>query len=256
VRSGRTTARLKTGARHLAHAYRRAGELYYGEDLATQRRLVREGRVTFGTATYGVSKIHTFTHDTTCLRVGNYSSVGCTILLGGEHAHDMVTTYPHRIMWGMEGAGEDGFPTKTGDTLIGSDAWVTYGATLLSGVHVGDGVIVANGAVVTKDVPPFAVVGGCPAKVLRYRFSDEQIAALLDIRWWDWPEEEVRAAVPYLASRDIDEFIHYARTRQAHLTVPVDGMALPVRPERGSSRERRLNGHGGPAAARVSNRAF
>ncbi len=207
-----------------------------------QRRLVRQGRVTFGTATYGISMIHTFTHDATCLRVGNYSSVGCTILLGGEHAHDMVTTYPHRILWGMEGAGEDGFPTRTGDTLIGSDVWSAYGATLLSGVHVGDGAIVANGAVVTKDVPPYAIVGGCPAKVLRFRFSDEQVEALLDIRWWDWSEDEVRAAVPHLASRDVDAFIDYARERLPRITVDTDRIAVPVRPEPQSSRARWLNG--------------
>jgi acetyltransferase-like isoleucine patch superfamily enzyme len=229
---------LKKGARLLGYTYRRAGELYLGRDEAVQRRLLREGRVIMGTESYGVATIYTFTHDATCLRIGNYSSIGCTILLGGEHAHDMVTTYPHRILWGMEGAGDDGFPAKTGDTLIGSDVWAAYGATLLSGVHVGDGAIVANGAVVTKDVPPFAVMGGCPARVLRYRFSDEQIDALLHIRWWDWPKDEVRAAVPYLASRDISEFIRYARDRQPHLEADPAHAATPVRPEPESTRER------------------
>jgi acetyltransferase-like isoleucine patch superfamily enzyme len=234
----RATTYVQKGASLAAYTYRRAGELYFGRDESVQRRLQRQGRVVLGTESYGISKIYTFTHDSTCLRVGNYSSVGCTILLGGEHAHDRITTYPHRILWGMEGAGEDGFPTTTGDTLVGSDVWATYGATLLSGVHVGDGAIVANGAVVTKDVPPFAVVGGCPAKVIRYRFSDEAIQALLDIRWWDWPRDEVRAAVPYLASRDIAAFIDYARTRLPCISVDTTKMATPVRPERGSTRER------------------
>ena len=232
------TTYLKKGAGLAAYTYRRAGELYFGRDESVQRRLQRQGRVVLGTESYGISSIYTFTHDSTRLHIGNYSSVGCTILLGGEHAHDMVTTYPHRILWGMEGAGEDGFPTKTGDTLVGSDVWAAYGATLLSGVHVGDGAIVANGALVTKDVPPFAVVGGCPAKVIRYRFSDEQIQALLDIRWWDWPPDEVRAAVPYLASRDIAAFIEYARTRMPGITVDATKAATPVRPGRASTRER------------------
>lgn len=233
-------ADLRRGARLLRYTYRRAAELYLGRDEAVQRRLQRQGRVFIGAESYGVSTIHTFVHDTTCLRIGNYSSVGCTILLGGEHAHDMVTTYPHRIQWGMAEAGEDGFPAKTGDTLIGSDAWVAYGATLLSGVHVGDGAIVANGALVTKDVPPYAIVGGCPAKVIRYRFTDEQIEALLDIRWWDWPQDEVRAAVPHLASRDVDAFIAYARSRAPHVVVDARRAALPVLPARDSARNRIL----------------
>ncbi len=234
------TDNLRRGARLLGYTYQRAGELYFGRDEAVLRRLQRQGRVAMGAESYGVPTIHTFTHDTTCLRVGNYSSTGCTILLGGEHAHDMVTTYPHRILWGMDGAGEDGFPAKTGDTLIGSDVWAAYGATLLSGVHVGDGAIVANGAVVTKDVPPYAIVGGCPAKVIRYRFSDEQIEALLAVRWWDWPRDEVRAAVPYLASRDVERFLAYAQERRASMAVDESRAALPVRPERGSTRERCL----------------
>jgi acetyltransferase-like isoleucine patch superfamily enzyme len=237
----RVRTRVKKNRRLLAYSYHRAGELYFGRDEARQRRLQRQGRVVLGTESYGVSNIYTFTHDTTCLRIGNYSSVGCTILLGGEHASDMVTTYPHRIRWGMEGAGEDGFPVRTGDTLIGSDVWSAYGATLLSGVHVGDGAIVANGAVVTKDVPPFAIVGGCPARVIRYRFSDEQIDALLDIRWWDWPRDEVREAVPYLASKKIDDFIAHARERSPRMTVDQSRAAVPVRPDRSSTRSRFLD---------------
>lgn len=232
------TTNLTKAARRLGYMYQRAEELYKGRDQAVYARLQRDGRVLLGAESYGVPTVHTFTHDDTCLRVGNYSSTAGTMLLGGEHAHDMVTTYPHRILWGMEGAGLDGFPVKTGDTLIGSDVWVAYGATLLSGVHVGDGAIIANGAVVTKDVPPFAIVGGCPAKVIRYRFSDEQIEALLDIRWWDWPKEEVCAAVPYLASRDIDTFIEYALGRLPLIDVDSSRTAAAVRPPRGSTRER------------------
>jgi acetyltransferase-like isoleucine patch superfamily enzyme len=205
------TERLKGAARLAGFTYRRAGEIYFGRDLAVVRRLTKEGRVTYGTGTYGVPTIHTFIHDDTCLRVGNYSCIGSSIMLGGEHAADRVTTYPHRIMLGMDGAGHDGFPVHTGDTVIGSDVWTGYGSMILSGVHIGDGALVAAGAMVHKDVPPYAVVGGNPAKIIKYRFSEEQIAALLEIRWWDWTEDAVRAAVPLLASKDIDEFIAYAR---------------------------------------------
>ena len=200
-------------ARTVRHVYYKVGEALVGRDVAVMRRLQRQGRVTFGSWSYGVPTIYTFVHDNTCLRVGNYSSIGSTILLGGEHAADRVTTYPHRINWLMEGAGQDGFPIPTGDTVIGSDVWACYGSWLLSGVNIGDGAIVAGGAFVTKDVPPYAIVGGNPAKLIRYRFDDEQREALLDIRWWDWPEAEVRKAVPLLAERDAGAFIEYARQR-------------------------------------------
>jgi acetyltransferase-like isoleucine patch superfamily enzyme len=217
-----TTARLKDGARFLVNTYRRAGEGVIGRDLAVLRRLQREGRVTLGVGTYGVPTILTYMLDRTCLHVGNYSSLSASIfMLGGKHPSDRVTTYPHRIWMGMEGAGEDGFPIPTGDTTIGSDVWTCWGAILLSGVTIGDGAIVAAGAVVTKDVPPYAIVGGSPARLIRYRFTEEQRQALLDIRWWDWPEHEVRAAVPLLAGDNIDAFIEYARARTPGSTPPV-----------------------------------
>jgi tetrahydrodipicolinate N-succinyltransferase len=82
---------------------------------------------------------------------------------------------------------------------------------ILPGVTLGDGAIVAAGAVVTTDVPPYAIVGGNPARVIKSRFDDDQIAALLQIRWWDWPDDRVRAAVSVLSSSDVDAFIAYAR---------------------------------------------
>jgi hypothetical protein len=220
-----TTARLKDSARFLVNTYRRAGEGVLGKDVAVLRRLQRQGRVTLGTGTYGVPPILTFMLDNTCLRVGNYSSLGSLIMLGGKHPTDRVTTYPHRIWMGMEGAGDDGFPIPSADTIVGSDVWLCYEAVILSGVTIGDGAIVAAGAVVTKDVPPYAIVGGNPARLIRYRYPEEQRQALLDIRWWDWPEDEVRAAVPLLAGEDIDAFIAYARSRSRGSNAPASSEA-------------------------------
>lgn len=185
-----------------------------GPEKVVFQRLRREGRVTVGHGTYGYPTVRTFVLDDANLIIGKYSSLahGATFLLGGEHPVDRVTTYPCRIMMGLEGAGHDGFPRPTQNTVVGSDAWVGANALILSGRRIGDGAVVAAGAVVTRDVPPYAIVGGNPARVIRYRHTEEQCAALLQIRWWDWSPDRIREAVPLLAGQDIEAFLNYAKT--------------------------------------------
>ena len=191
---------------------RRLRDLFWGHDLTTLKRLERQGRVVRGRGTYGVPVVWTFAYeDQTKLIIGNYSAVGGTHLLGGQHAVKHVASYPFRINYGLPGAGQDGSPAVRGDIVIGADVWVAFGTYVLSGVNIGHGAVVATGGVVSKDVPPYAIVGGNPAKIIKYRFSPEQIEALLEIEWWEWPHEEVMEAVPYLASEDIDEFIDWVR---------------------------------------------
>ncbi|CAM3354253.1 CatB-related O-acetyltransferase [Nocardioides dubius] len=206
---------VRSFLRFVYYLLRRIRDEAIGAHIAEFKRMEKAGRVTVGpnTRAYQVPMIKSFIHDDTKLTLGDYSSLSseAMVYLGGKHKIDAVTTYPHRILWGMEGAGEDGFPTPTGDTFIGSDVWLCPGSHVISGVRIGHGAIIGAGSVITRDVPDYAVVGGNPAKVIRYRFSEEQIAALLEIRWWDWPRAEVEKAVPYLASQDIDAFIAYAR---------------------------------------------
>lgn len=128
------------------------------------------------------------------------------IMNGANHLTDAISSYPFSIFGGdwsdaMEGKS---FPSK-GDTIIGNDVWIGYGATIMPGVQVGDGAIIASKSVVTKDVAPYSIVGGNPAKEIRKRFSDERILELLALGWWDWPIEKITANVKHLTGNNIDE---------------------------------------------------
>lgn len=202
---------LYYGARNFRWALTNA---FYGEYRAQLQHLKRKGRVLPGAETVIRARLWADVHGTECLRVGNYSQLAGTYILGGNHGPNRVTTYPLRLWWGLEGAGQDGVPVPTGDTIVGSDVWTCEESVIAPGVHIGDGAIVSPGAVVARNVPPYAVMGGNPAKVIRYRFDEAQREALLEIRWWDWPKEKVLEALPWLASEDIDAFIAYARGEQ------------------------------------------
>jgi virginiamycin A acetyltransferase len=96
----------------------------------------------------------------------------------------------------------DAFPRK-GDTMVGNDVWIGYDSMIMPGVTIGDGAIVATRSVVVSDVPPYAIVGGNPAKVIRRRFSDDTISALLDIAWWDWSAELISRNLERIMAADI-----------------------------------------------------
>jgi acetyltransferase-like isoleucine patch superfamily enzyme len=139
------------------------------------------------------------------LRVGPYCSIArdVTVFLGGNHRSDWISTYPFRLRWGLAGAYSDGHPTSKGDVNVGADVWIGERATILSGVTIGDGAVIAAMATVASDVRPYAVVAGNPAREVRRRFDDANIEYLLALKWWEWPEERVRECVPILCSTDI-----------------------------------------------------
>jgi acetyltransferase-like isoleucine patch superfamily enzyme len=147
------------------------------------------------------------------VRVGKYTSIadGFKAVTVG-HDIENVSTFPfnskHLRSEFPEAADIPGHPTHRGDIVIGSDCYIGVDVTILSGVNIGDGAVVAAGAVVTKCIKPYEVVGGVPAKYIKYRFGPLTITALLKIKWWDWPEDKIRENVNWLCSNDIGGFIN------------------------------------------------
>ena len=138
------------------------------------------------------------------LTIGDYCSIadGCEILLGGEHHTEFVSTFPFNLVLKWGGSG---YPHTHGDVNIGNDVFIGRNVTILSGVTIGDGAVIGAGSTVAKDVPPYAIFAG--GEVKKFRFTDEQIQKLLNIKWWNWDEDKVKKAVPWLMNENIDEFI-------------------------------------------------
>jgi acetyltransferase-like isoleucine patch superfamily enzyme len=144
----------------------------------------------------------------TRVRVGAYCSIaaGVQVILGGEHRTDWVTTFPFTEI-DPRFAHIKGHPRTKGDINIGNDVWIGRDAFILSGVTIGDGAVVAARALVSRDVPPYAIVAGNPATLLRYRFAADVIERLVKAAWWTWPAERIEAAVPSLLSTDVLTFL-------------------------------------------------
>ena len=175
----------------------------------TAREAIRAGQATVGPESYGNPTMHFGPGESTRVDIGAYCSfaVGAEFLVGGGHRTDWISTHPFRVRWGLPGAYEDGHPAPAGDIVVGNDVWVGMSASILSGVQIGDGAVIGARAVVAKDVRPYAVVVGNPAREVRRRFSDEQVEALLRIGWWSWPADRTREAVGALSGPDVDAFI-------------------------------------------------
>lgn len=142
------------------------------------------------------------------LSIGKYCSISTQVLifLGSEHRTDWVSTYPFPILW-KEAGSIKGHPSSKGDVSIGNDVYIGYHVIILSGVTIGDGAVIGAGSVVTKDVPPYAIMAGNPATIIRYRFDEETIRRLLEIKWWDWPDEKVKENIHLICDDRVDAFI-------------------------------------------------
>lgn len=135
------------------------------------------------------------------LIIGKFCSIACGtkfLFNGANHTLQSLSTYPFPVLaaeWDLQVPVTDAWDNK-GDIVIGNDVWIGFEAVIMAGVTIGDGAIIASRAVVTKDVEPYSIVGGVPAKPIRKRFSEEKIAELLEMKWWDWSEEEIQQRLP------------------------------------------------------------
>lgn len=175
------------------------------------RELLKGPRFTIGDYTYGALRVVGALGRITIGRFCSIADEVAAVMVG--HRADWASTYPFPMVcdsW-PEAQGIAGHPQCLGDLTIGHDVWIGFRAVLLGGVTVGHGAVVGAGAVVTRDVPPYAVVAGNPARVLRQRFCEEDVAFLLDLAWWDWPESKLKRHVRALSSPDLSALRKLAR---------------------------------------------
>ena len=147
------------------------------------------------------------------LIIGKFCSIACGakfIFTSANHTFRSLSTYPFPIFfeeWGLEKSQVAAAWDNKGDTVIGNDVWIGYEAVILSGVHIGDGGIIGTRAVVTKDVPPYTIVGGVPAKEIRKRYDEETIRKLLQIQWWNWPFDKIQQSLSHIMNGEVDKLL-------------------------------------------------
>lgn len=188
----------------------RTQKFYRGQEKFS----ARYPQYSMGIGSYGIPIVHDW-HEGTTLSIGAYTSIAddVHIFLGGHHRTDWVSSYPFPAFLD-EARNVHGYGGTRGDVSIGNDVWLASGCTILSGVTIGDGAVVAARSVVSRDVEPYSIVAGNPARHLRFRFAPENCEALLASAWWTWPEDEVKRIVHLLCSDNLSAFFSYVDTRK------------------------------------------
>ena len=145
------------------------------------------------------------------LIIGRFCSIACGakfLFTSANHAMRSLSTYPFPIFfeeWALDRTRVADAWDNKGDIVVGSDVWIGYEAVVLSGVTIGDGAIIGARAVVTRNVPPYAIVGGVPARLIRKRFDDKTIETLLRLKWWNWPSEKIARHIAAIQNGRLDE---------------------------------------------------
>lgn len=147
------------------------------------------------------------------LIIGKFCSIACGakfLFNSANHTLKSLSNYTFPLFfedWELDKKNVALAWDNKGDIIIGNDVWIGYEAVIMAGVHIGDGAVIAARAVVTKDVPPYTIVGGTPARKIRMRFEEETIAKLQQIQWWNWPVEKIRQSLPYIMDGTVDRLI-------------------------------------------------
>ncbi len=148
------------------------------------------------------------------LIIGSFCSIGsgASFIMAGNqgHRYDWISTFPFYYMPDVdifEGS-QNGYQSS-GDTVIGNDVWIGTEAMIMPGIKIGDGAVIGSRALVAKDVEPYSIIGGNPAKLIRKRFHDAEIEMLLELKWWNWDDDKLKKAMPILSSGNIKELYEY-----------------------------------------------
>lgn len=158
----------------------------------SRRSWISKGNISIGDYSYAVQVNIVCYRESDIVRIGKFCSISSfvNILSGGEHNIELISTYPLKNLF--QNFGIDPNCRSKGPTIIENDVWIGMNVIILSGVTIGNGSVIGAGSVVTKDVPPYAIVAGNPAKIIKYRFTDDEIRKLLKIQWWNWPTNKIK----------------------------------------------------------------
>lgn len=170
------------------------------------------GQYFIGHRSYGMPVLR---GDISDLHIGKYCSIAQNVIfdLGWHHNTAFITTYPLNVFF-QELNHVKGHPKSKGNIVIENDVWIGEGSIIMGGVKIGNGAVIGAGSIVTKDVPDYAIVGGSPAKLIRYRFDKETIQELLKIKWWDWEEKDIVSAGEILMSGNVQLLIDYYKNKK------------------------------------------
>ncbi len=169
-----------------------------------------------GRGTYGNPRVSSWKEiPRATLKIGAFCSFadGVHFFLGGEHNTNWISTFPFCSFDPVLREATPGHPKTKGDIIVGNDVWFGTDATIMSGVTIGTGAVIGAKAVVAKDVAPYAIVVGSPAREVRKRFDEDTVAFLLKLQWWEWDDETIEESAPIFMSEDFDKLKQFARDR-------------------------------------------
>lgn len=171
------------------------------------------GKLYMGDRSYGQPILR---GDLADVYVGKFCSIAQDVVIdcGWHHNTGFVTTYPLNVFF-SDLKHIKGHPVSKGDVVIGNDVWIGEGVIIMGGIRIGDGAVVGAGSIVTRNISPYTIVAGSPAKKIRERFTERQIWDLLEIKWWNWPEEKIIRYGELLMDKDINKFINKVKNESA-----------------------------------------